>query len=57
MKCALSKEVNSCPFCNKEDMLCKNDKRCAFQDDGTDNKENRYVRKERWYEKYYKGDK
>lgn len=56
MKCTLSIEVNTCPFCDKDKMECNNEKSCAFQerkDNAIKTKEG-YVRKERWYEKYYR---
>lgn len=53
MKCTLSADINNCPFCNKEDLTCKNENKCAFKEDIKHcNKE--YVRQERWYEKYYR---
>ena len=50
-KCSLSKDINTCPFCDLENMKC-NDGKCAFrvEDKHTD----KYIRQERWYEKYYK---
>lgn len=54
-KCNLSKEINTCPFCNIENMICnKEDTKCAFQEKEkvkTDKKE------EKWFEKYYKDSK
>lgn len=54
MKCTLSIEVNNCPFCDRNKMECSNEKSCAFQVDENIPTKNKYVRKERWYEKYYK---
>ena len=55
-RCELSEDINNCPFCNKEKMECLNDKtKCAFHtEENIDVANNQYVRKERWYEKYYK---
>lgn len=52
-KCGLSKDINTCPFCDKDKMEC-NDiaRKCAFREE--DKCVDKYVRKERWYEKYYK---
>lgn len=57
MKCTLSVEVNNCPFCNKDNMECNNNKNCAFQMDKNSPVKDKYVRQERWYEKYYKNNK
>ena len=46
-KCNLSKEINTCPFCDIKNMICnKEDTKCAFQ-----------KREEKWFEKYYKDSK
>ena len=52
MKCTLPVEVNECPFYSKKNAECKNIKKCTFQEDDTQIT-GKYVRKERWYEKYY----
>lgn len=54
MKCSLSLEINNCPFCNKEQMECGNMSSCAFQVAESEKQKEKYIRKERWYEKYYK---
>ena len=48
-ECVLEKELNKCPYYNEG--LCISDKPCSFQKK-VEKKE--YVRKERWYEKYYR---
>lgn len=57
MKCTLSKEVNKCPHYNIEMMICcAPDSECAFRSEDTTTKgiplPTKYVREERWYEKY-----
>lgn len=54
MKCILSTEINNCPFCNKGNMICNNEKSCAFQEKEVVQEKEKYVREERWYEKYYR---
>lgn len=54
MKCTLSEDINKCPFCNKEKMECHNEHECTFQGKEEEKKSAGYVRKERWYEKYYR---
>ena len=52
MKCELEAEINNCPFYIKSTHLCANENPCSFQEKKDTQKE--YIRKERWYEKYYK---
>lgn len=52
MKCTLTIDGNNCPFCDRERMECRNKKKCSFQEDETVPIPDRYIRKERWYEKY-----
>ena len=54
MKCTLSENINNCPFCNKDKMECNNEKNCAFQEKDVIQEKEKYIRKERWYKKYYK---
>lgn len=54
MKCKLEVEANECPFCDKDKMECKNKRSCSFQESGVVPEKEKYIRKERWYEKYYK---
>lgn len=53
MRCSLDKEINKCDFYENE--LCKNEKKCSFQvpEENMYTTE-KYVREERWYEKYFK---
>lgn len=54
MKCLLDKNINKCPYFLLAEEECISKTRCSYQekiDSGTDCG---YVRKERWYEKYYK---
>ncbi len=53
MKCSLAEDINNCPFCDKRTVSCNNEKHCTYQYEEHKEK-NPYVRKERWYEKYYK---
>lgn len=54
MKCTLEHDVNKCPFFIPEPGECKNENACSFQEKENVIKPNTYVRKERWYEEYYK---
>lgn len=51
-KCELDKELNKCPYYN--DGFCKNEDKCSFQKRENTEVRHSYVRKERWYEQYYK---
>lgn len=54
-KCNLSKEINTCPFCDIENMICnKKDTKCAFQERERVKAD---IKEEKWFEKYYKGSK
>lgn len=53
IECTLPKEINECPFYDKEKLLCNNQNSCSFQKK-EEVKPSGYVRKERWYEQYYK---
>ena len=57
-KCILPEDINECRYfvrCNK---LCCKVNKCSYQEIEEENiKPNQYVRKERWYEKYYKGSR
>ena len=54
MKCELSLDINSCPFFNITNRECKNNDKCSFQECGEEKSKEKYTRKERWYEKYYR---
>lgn len=47
--CGLEKDINNCPF--YKDDICVSKNQCSFQ---KLKKRKEYIRKERWYEKYYK---
>lgn len=53
MKCNLPEDVNSCPMFQKDNATCKNQNKCSYQVSEEVIKE-KYVRQERWYEKYYR---
>ena len=58
--CLLSKDINNCPFCDKDKMECHNDvAECGFQKCEEVKTEDTmgYIRKERWYETYYKDNR
>lgn len=61
-KCKLDKSVNKCEFFEKN-CRCNNANKCSFQEVEPEDVEdatvgnNGYVRKERWYEKYYKNSR
>lgn len=52
MKCELEPAINNCPFYIKSSRTCTNESVCSFQE--KKNTQKQYIRKERWYEKYYK---
>lgn len=54
--CELDLEFNKCPHFGEDKRCMVNDIKCSFRS-GNEEKpviRNPYVRKERWYEKYYK---
>ena len=55
LKCTLDKDINTCPYFSKDE-YCSNENQCSFQQiDEEKIVENlKYVREERWYEKYYR---
>ena len=54
MKCELSLDINTCPFFDITNRGCKNNDKCSFQECGEEKSKEKYTRKERWYEKYYR---
>ena len=55
--CLLSKDINNCTFCDKDKMECHNKVAdCGFKkcEEIKTEETMGYIRKERWYEKYYK---
>ena len=54
MKCNLAEDINQCPFYHREDKKCSKDGKCSFQLVEEKKSTNSYIRKERWYEKYYR---
>lgn len=53
-KCTLSPEINKCEYFDSENGICKREIKCSMWEDGEETKQSAYIRKERWYEKYYK---
>lgn len=59
-KCKLDYTINRCEYFEVESCECENPNKCSFQEIEPADVEdvtvgnNGYVRKERWYEKYYK---
>ena len=52
--CLLEKDINSCPYYDIASRMCKdNDVKCGMFNKYYINPKNPYVRKPRWYEKYY----
>ena len=51
-KCELDKDINNCPYYKEE--ICMNENKCSFQKEEIVEAKNPYVRKERWYEQYYR---
>ena len=54
-KCELPTKINNCQYYDKKNRMCSNPNKCNFQE--TDSKNDSYVRKERWYEQYYRKNK
>lgn len=52
-KCELPIDINNCPHFNRESGMCNNPNKCNLQERNAENT-NGYVRKERWYEQYYR---
>ena len=51
--CTLDRDINNCPYYDPETSSCKKEDPCNFGEK-KDGKASTYVRKKRWYEKYYK---
>lgn len=54
MKCFLDKDINKCPYFLQAEEECISKSKCSFQEKINPKIDTGYVRKERWYEKYYK---
>lgn len=55
--CLLEEDINSCIHYNRDSHECMDDIReCGMFDKNNSNSVNPYIRKPRWYEKYYKKD-
>lgn len=50
--CRLDPELHSCPYFNRGTLGCSNENRCCFRDEIK--KKEPVLKKERWYEKYYR---
>ena len=57
MKCTLEHDINNCPFFDLESFGCQREGKCSFQEKENGYVKNPYIRKERWYDKYYKRKK
>ncbi len=54
MKCTLPENINKCPFFDIDFGTCNNGNKCSYQQEDKSEVKEKYIRKERWYEKYYK---
>lgn len=54
MKCSLDKDINKCPYFLQAEEECISKTKCSFKEKIDPKTGNEYIRKERWYEKYYK---
>lgn len=54
MECLLDTDVNKCPHYNSKVKKCLYAGQCSFQKTVIEQQKRKYIRKERWYEKYYK---
>lgn len=54
--CTLDKNINQCRFFDASDATCAREEPCFFGEkkENAGNNNKKYVREERWYEKYYK---
>lgn len=53
--CSLESDINKCPYFIRDKEGCNNeDKVCCFYSDMESKAESPEVRKEKWFEKYYK---
>lgn len=56
-KCALQKELNKCIYLSDNSECIKPQPNPCGMLEKPPVRKNTYIRKERWYEKYYKGSK
>lgn len=55
MLCTLEEDINRCAQYDRENGICRtNNTKCAFCKENVSDSPSGYVRKPRWYEKYYK---
>lgn len=55
--CLLDSEINTCIHYDVDTCMCKDEKReCGMFNKHYRNPKSKYVRKPRWYEKYYRKD-
>lgn len=52
--CTLDANINTCPFYGRDNAVCNSESPCSFWKKEEDISKSQYVRKERWYEKYYR---
>ena len=56
IKCNLDHDINECPFFVRSNLDCTNPDTCSFQERGLTHEPPREEhKKEKWFEKYYKG--
>lgn len=53
MKCSLDKDINKCPYFLLVEQECTSKSTCSFQEKSNSEIKCGYIRKKRWYEKYY----
>lgn len=54
MKCLLDKDINKCPYFLLTEEECISKTKCSYQEKIDPETDCGYIRKERWYEKYYR---
>jgi len=55
MICSLDIEINSCPHLSDDGRTCNSDNSsCTFRKESEAVESTKYIRKQRWYDKYYK---
>ena len=57
MKCLLDKDINKCQYFLIIEQKCISKSKCSLQEKIDSKTDNGYIRKERWYENYYKNRK
>lgn len=54
--CTFPKDINRCEYYDEKNSFCNNPNKCSYQEDSerVNVVQKKYIRQERWYEKYYR---